>query len=484
MKQKANYNIVVAGGGTAGWSTAALLSTNSNINVTVIEPSDIPTIGVGESTIPYINVVHTKMNMRIFDTPDWLAEVNGTLKFSIEFADYHRKGHKWIHPFNSTYSLDNVITAQACAGELPLEIYSGQDDFVNDCYVFANLRSKQFTPYTAQYDYYFTPSAGYHIDAGLYGNMLKRESLKRDNCHHIDSSIVDIAVGEDEYVSSITLKNGERLTKQDVDLFVDCTGFRGLLANAVGAEWNSDYSERLFVDTAIAVQLPYINEDLQLRNTTYCHALGYGWSWNVPLQNRIGTGYVFSSKHTTIEQATEEFKQHLHETYGYDKDSLKFRTVPFRTGLRNETWKNNVVAVGLSSFFLEPIESTAIAHLHHQADTILEMLNSTHISMENKRKRFNYLNKISLDAIASYIEMHYIFSERRDTSFWKEFTDLKLTDDQKYILKKYVNKDEKFDLKGIFEGHSLFDINSHLFLFLGFDIKPNQMTNRVSDYLS
>lgn len=478
--QKATYDVVIVGGGTAGWSTAALISTNSNLNVTVIEPSDIPTIGVGESTIPYMNVIHSKMQFPIFENSDWLKKVNGTLKFSIEFADYHDKGHKWIHPFTSPTAPDDLITRMTCNGTLDLGFYKDQPDFVEDTYVFANLRAKQFTPYTDQYNYEFTPSAGYHIDAGLYGNLLKEESLKRSNCNYLDNSVKDVVVVNQE-IQKLILKNDTEIT---ADLYIDCTGFRSILANAIEADWDDSYKQRLFVDTAIAVQLPYIDKNIQMRNTTYCHALGYGWSWNVPLQNRIGTGYVFSSRHTTVEQATEEFKEHLHSTYGYEKEDLTFRTVPFNVGLRRETWKNNVVAIGLSSFFLEPIESTAIAHLQHQADTVLDMLSSSHIPMHKKRQRFNYLNNLSLDAIASYIEMHYIFSNRRDTQFWRDFSSLDLTPMQKDILKSYASKKQKFNVSNIFDGHSIFDNSSHMFLFLGFDIKPNLLDDRIEKYLS
>lgn len=472
MTQNHNYNVVIVGGGTAGWSTAALLSTNPNINVKIIEPSDIPTIGVGESTIPYMNVIHTKMNMRIFDTPDWIKQVDGTLKFSIEFADYNYIGGRWIHPFTSAISPDNDITDMACSGEIPLDLYDSQEDFVNDCYVLPNLRTQKFTHYYEQEMDGITGGVGYHINAGLYANLLKTESLKRDNCYYIDNSVKDI-ITENDHVKELVLKDGEIIT---ADLFVDCTGFRALLSNAVNSEWDDSYSQRLFVDTALAVQLPYLDKSTQLRNTTYCHALGYGWVWNVPLQSRIGTGYVFSQKHTTIEQATEEFKQHLHDVYGYDKNDINPRVVPFDVGKRPESWKNNVVAVGLSSFFLEPIESTAIAHLQHQADTILDMLSASHISWNKKIERYNYLNNMSLDAIASYIEIHYIFSQRRDTKFWEDFTNLQLTDEQKFLVNAYMHKHIEFDrvtIDKFFGGHSIFDKSSHLFLYLGFGIWPN-----------
>jgi len=475
-------NIVVVGGGTAGWSCAALLSAYENFNITVIEPSDIPTIGVGESTIPFMNVIHDRMNLEIFETPKWLEEVNGTLKFSIEFAEFDGPNHKWDHPFIACSSLDTDKTHKLLRNQIDIGSYRNQTSLAIDNYVLPGIKARRFVESWEQSFNPYLRDVGYHIDASLYGNLLKRESIKRENCSFIDSSVSDISLDKDGGIDHLTLKNGKNVY---ADLFIDCTGFKGILAESVGSEWENPYEDRLFVDTAMAVQLPYLNEDLQKRNTTYCHALGSGWVWNVPLENRIGTGYVFSRRHITADEAKEELIDHLSTRYGYDPNNINPREVKFNVGRRSESWKKNVVSIGLSSFFLEPIESTAIAHLQHQADVVGSLLNSDHISMDRKIKRFNYLNNIGLDAIACYIELHYILSERRDTKFWRDFTSLKLTDVQKRILMNYSSPDDIFNTKkieGFFDGHSIFDVHSHTFLFLGFGMAPNLYDEKVKTF--
>lgn len=465
-------NVVIVGGGTTGWSAAALLSKDKKINVTIIEPTDIPTIGVGESTIPYINVFHDNTELEIFNTSEWLDRVDGTLKFSIEFADYDAIGSKWIHPFLSVMSPDRDIVARTCSSEIPLNIYKDQTDFVNDNFVLPNLVTKGFSkPKPSQK----TGAAGYHINAVKYAQLLKEQSLKRKNVVCINNSVSEIFLDNDN-IDKLILKDG---TIIHGDLFIDCTGFKGLLIDKVNSKWDNSYSDRLFVDRALAVQLPYIDKPKQQRNTTYCHALGNGWVWNVPLQERIGTGYVFSSRHTSDENALKEFKEHLSSMYGYNKDDIHPRTVPFKVGVRPESWKNNVVAIGLSSFFLEPIESTAIATMHYQVETIYNMITNDHILMEDKIKKFNYTNKLAIDSIASYIELHYIFSKRNDTKFWKDFTNLPLTDVQQSVLDLYTDPNKKLvsqTVKAHTNGHSLFDQSSFMFLYLGFGIEPNNKT--------
>ena len=462
-------NIVIVGGGTTGWSAAALLSKNKKFNIIIIEPTDIPTIGVGESTIPYINVFHNNTELEIFDNSEWLDKVDGTLKFSIEFADYNTIGSKWIHPFMSGSSPDKDIVSKTCNSEIPLGIYRDQPDFVNDNFVLPNLVTKGFIkPKKTEQ----AGSAGYHINAVKYAQLLKEETLKRTNVICINNSVEEILL-DDTNIDKLILKDK---TIIQGDLFIDCTGFKGLLIEKVNSKWDSSYSDRLFVDKALAVQLPYNDKLKQQQNTTYCHALGNGWVWNVPLQERIGTGYVFSSRHTSEEDALEEFKEHLSSMYGYDKADIHPRTVPFKVGIRPESWKSNVVAIGLSSFFLEPIESTAIATMHYQVETIYNMITNDHILMKDKIKKFNYTNKLAVDSIASYIELHYIFSKRNDTQFWKDFTSLPLTSIQKSILDLYTDPNKELvreTVKAHTNGHSLFDQSSFMFLFLGFEIAPN-----------
>ena len=476
MMHKKAYNVVVVGGGTAGWSVASILSSNEDIVVTVIDPSTIPTIGVGESTLPHMNVAHQAMGFSVFDNNMWLNEVDGTFKFSIYFKDFYEKNSSWINPFlapaNLPYNVgywDTLLPKLTAEGAVDLSNYSDQPSYVTDNYYFADLQAKGFVEPKEDEPITISSYGGYHIDAGLYGKLLKRESTKRDNVSFIDSE-VDKIIGN---IDRVLLKNGTELS---ADLFIDCTGFNAILMNHVETEWDDSYKERLFVDTAVAIQLPYIDRSKQQRNFTLCHALENGWVWSVPLQSRIGTGYVFSSRHINSDQAKERFTEYLVDRYGYRRDDIQLRTVEFNTGVRRESWKGNAVAVGLSSFFLEPIESTAIAQLQIQAIKIKELIEAHHITLSKKAKVYNKMTSMSLDGIANYIESHYLFSKRKDSEFWKDVTALSLDDVQEEMLRTYIDSNEVYDSsvpKKRYQGHSMFNDMAYMFLFLGYDIGPN-----------
>jgi len=469
-------NIVIVGGGSSGWSAATYLSKNKDLNITIIEPSDIPIIGVGESTIPFINKIHNEMELSVFSNNKWIDRVNGTLKFSIEFRDYNRIGEQWIHPFLVSNSKDSELVQLTCGSQLPLDIYSNHSEYINDNYVYPNMGSLKYSEPEFQYEDERFRGCGYHIDAIKYAELLKDESLKeRDNIEVIDASVNHVFV-EGDSIDKLILSNGEEIKADPSTLFVDCTGFKAILANAVGSEWDKSYQDRLFVDSALAIQLPYADKDKQLKNTTACHALKNGWVWHVPLQNRVGTGYVYSSRHTTADEAGEDFKTHLNKEYGYNKENLKFRKLEFDVGIRREAWKNNVVAIGLANSFVEPIESTAIATTHNQISTLYNMLINHHILYEDKLKRFNNINNLALDAIAEYIELHYIMSKRKDSQFWRDISSIELSETQSEVLDMYLTPDRPFNqqtLSYTTGGHNLFDPSSFMFLLLGYDFLPN-----------
>lgn len=439
--------VVVVGGGTAGWSTAAILSKNQKLSVTVIDPSSIPIIGVGESTIPHIHIAHKAMNFDVFRRQTWLDQVDGTVKLTIEFADFFRVGEKWIHPFFDAGGIDTKTLSGVVSYGYPNPEGVSQKEFIEKHALLASLRTKGFIDSELWYKRSDANIAGaFHVDAKRYADLLRTESLKRAAVVRVDKVVNDVVLSEDGSVDHLLMEDGSQIKG---DLYVDCTGFSAMLSRKVGSAW-TDKSDRLLVDRAMAAQLPYVNKGLQLRNTTYCHALSSGWVWNVPLQSRVGTGYVFSSSHTSESKAKDEFAQHLSEMYGYKKADISPRVIKFQTGYREQPWTKNVVAIGLSSLFCEPIESTAIATGHILALDLAQTLEKNQDPQEMDVLRFNFKHCDYVKCLLNFVELHYTFTKRDDSSFWRDYRQMGLRSEHREIVdlfRRCVITRENFDEK-------------------------------------
>jgi tryptophan 7-halogenase len=458
-------HIIVVGAGTTGWSAAACLSVIKNISITIIEPKDIPIIGVGESTIPHINEFHMKCDLP-FNSKEWVDKVNGTLKFGIDFNSFYEKDVSWFHPFFSTRDL-----AKDYEEFDKFAIKNPEKDEFSFVMKHISHGKKIYKGYIPCDDEFVAYKDGaYHLDASKYAEVLKEECLKRDNVHLNDSSVKDIILDDNEYVKHIVMNTGKILSG---DLYIDCTGFRAIFGNKIKTEWTS-FSDRLLVDTAIAVQLPHINKEKQLHNYTYCHGMAAGWSWQIPLQNRNGFGYNFSSRHISEEEAKEEFKEHLNDFYDYNKNDIEFRTIKYQTGVRKESWKNNVLCLGLSSFFVEPIEATGIATTHNMILQLRSLLMASHITLENKIKRYNQLLEDSMQCILEYIEMHYSLTKREDTEFWKFYKNKRNSEVQQNLLDIHTqSKLSENVLKRILPMSNIFGHTAWIFQFVGAELKKS-----------
>ena len=457
--------IVIVGGGTAGWSVAATLTTLPSIDVQIIEPKDIPIIGVGESTIPFINEFHSQIGMP-FDK-DWLSVVDGTMKFGILFTDYFEKGKSWFHPFVNRKDIlicETIVNSTDISFEIP------QEEFFYKNYSFGKKIDNGYTPPSDEV--IKNRRAGYHINAIKYAELLKTKTLERNNISLSTSSVQEVILNDNGDIDHLIMSDGQMI---EGDLYIDCTGFRAILANKIQNEWIS-LQDRLLVDNAIVAQLPYIDREKQEVNYTYCHALDAGWCWSIPLQNRVGVGYNYSSQHTSYENACREFQDHLKKLYGYE--DVEFRNVPYNAGYRQKGWKNNVICMGLSGFFMEPIEATAIALMHNHASTLRMVLEAEYIPWKSKIKRFNQVFEESALTTTEFIEVHYLFTKRDDTSFWKHYKEQPLTALQDSILEHYVNKDLEYSKKKIsslLPNANIFSAMSYMFLFTGAGIMPNQI---------
>jgi tryptophan halogenase len=449
-------SILIAGGGTAGWMTAAALARvfGPRLSITVVESSEIGIVGVGEATIPAIALFNKLVKL---DEDDFLRHTQGTFKLGIEFVDWHRKGHAYMHafgtlgrdlayiPFHHYFLRENELREAGGAGSLwdySLNLQAARQAR------FARLDRVADTPLSGL-------TWAFHFDAGLYAAYLSRLAQGM-GVRRIDARIVDVQLHpESGDVRSLKLEDGRELA---ADFFVDCSGFRGLLIEQALKTGYEDWTHWLPCDRAQAVPTANISPLLPYTRST---ALEAGWQWRIPLQHRTGNGHVYSSAHTSDERARELLMANL------DAPALaEPRLIRFTTGRRKQLWNRNVVCMGLASGFLEPLESTSI-HLIQVSIQRLILLFPHHRDCEERRREFNRASAAEYEYIRDFIILHYHVNARMGEPFWDACRDMTVPDSLRSRIELFRES------AGIFcASEDLFQLSSWLQVLWGQGVRP------------
>ena len=406
--------VVILGGGTAGWMTAAGLSAafDDTLSITLLESDAIGTVGVGEATIPTIHWFNQLIGL---DEAAFVTATQASFKLGIEFVDWTRPGSRYFHPFGR-YGVDlgpvpfhqHWLRAREAGLHAPLSTYS----------LAARLAAEgRFArPVDDPRSILSTLGYAYHFDAGLYARHLRglAEARGVTRCegtlHRVER---DPVTG---FVTALTTERGERLPG---DLFIDCSGFRALLIGETMGSPFEDWSHWLPCDRAVAVPCARVAATTPFTRSTRRDA---GWQWRIPLQHRTGNGYVYASRYLSDDEAAATLLANLDGAALGDPRLLRFTA-----GFRREAWRGNVVAIGLSSGFLEPLESTSI-HLIQSGIAKLITLFPDADCDPLLARRFNTLFGRDMDGIRDFLILHYHATEGHDAPLWREARAMKLPD--------------------------------------------------------
>lgn len=441
--------VVIAGGGTAGWMVAAAMSKKFGelLDITIIESDEIGTVGVGEATIPPMRVFHKLLGI---DEQEFMSATKGTFKLGISFENWARKGDRYIHSFGRTGKetwLGDFHHFWLRGRELGMDFEFG--DFCLE--VQASLGNKFFTGPDADVNF------AYHLDASLYAKFLRGMSEK-NGAKRIEGKIVEVKQDHDSgFITALVLKSGEVV---EGDLFVDCTGFRGLLIEQTLRTGYEDWTHWLPCDSALATQTESVRPAVPYTRAIAHHA---GWRWQIPLQHRVGNGLVYCSSFMSDEDARTTFMQSLE-----GKMVAEPRPIKFRAGRRRKSWNKNCVALGLSSGFIEPLESTSI-HLFIMAITRLLRFfpfNGVEPTLINE---YNRETLAEIEPIRDFVIMHYKATERDDSPFWRYCKNMEVPDALAHRMELFKKTAHAYQGPG-----ELFRIDSWTQVLFGQRVMPEQ----------
>jgi tryptophan halogenase len=447
-------DILIVGGGTAGWMAAAALShvyKNRHCRIRLIESDQIGTVGVGEATIPVIQKFNQMLGI---DEHDFIQQTQGTFKLGIEFVNWGSMGNSYIHPFGSYgmsmghlsfyhYWLRMAAEQQVCdPGDFSISIQ-------------AALRGRFMPPANIPNSPLSQISYAYHFDAGLYAKYLRNFAQQR-GVERLEGEISQVALrAEDGFIDNVILKNGESLSAQ---LFIDCTGFRGLLIEQAMNTGYDDWSHWLPCDTAVAVPSKNISDPFPYTRST---AHSAGWQWRIPLQHRTGNGHVFCSKYMSDDQAKKNLLDNIEGEALADP-----RFIRFKTGMRRKFWNKNCVAMGLSSGFLEPLESTSIHLIQSSISKLIALLPDANFAQENIDK-YNGMLSSEFEFVRDFIILHYKVSQRTDSEFWNYCRHMQVPESLQKKLDLYTSSGRLFR-----DNNELFDEVSWFAVMQGQGLQP------------
>jgi len=414
--------ITVVGGGSAGWMTAAtLIKFFPKKEITVIESSNIPTVGVGESTLGGIRYWMSALDI---DEEDFMKHTNASYKLSIKFTDFYEKDYGSFHyPFGTPCTDDTPAGLTDWQAKKALYPETPVEDYCKTYYPsMPFVENNKFpTDWSDLEPFRKDTDVAYHMDAALFGKWLKENYCIPKGVKHIDDEVVSIETSN-HGIDNLTLKT---LGKHNADLYIDCTGWKSLLLGEALSEPFESFNHIIPNNKAWATQLPYVDKEKEIEPYTNCTAINNGWVWNIPLWSRLGTGYVYSDKHISQEDALEEFKQHLMS----DKmtvprtpdevEALTFRPINMRIGIHERTWVKNVVAIGLSAGFIEPLESNGLFTVHEFLLMLVSVLQRGY-GTQWDRDVYNTATRNLYENFAEFVALHYALSIREDTPYWQD----------------------------------------------------------------
>lgn len=402
--------VLIVGGGSAGWITAAYMNSALNarktmVDITLVESAAIGRIGVGEATVPTIRQV--LQSVGISET-EFMKKTDASFKQAIRFDDWHHIGDGgYYHPFQRR---PMARIDRAGADWLMSDRSVPYAETVSVQPAFSDLG---LSPRMAGSKDFGSPFPyAYHMDAEKFADYLRDISVARGVTHHIDD-VTEIEQAENGDITAVKTKGGLSL---DADLFIDCTGFASILSGKTLGTDFTDYGQWLLCDRAVAMRVPYAaHYPGEVKPYTTATALSHGWKWDIGLTDRRGVGYVYSSQFLSDDDAEAQLRAHE----GPHTEGIDARRLKFRVGMRPKPWTKNCVAIGLSGGFIEPLESTGLYLIEFAAITLCEHFPFGEIT-EPLSKRFNEIMGGRYGEILDFINMHYCLTKRIDTEFWRE----------------------------------------------------------------
>lgn len=454
--------VVVVGGGTAGWISAALLKkvVSAAVEIELVESESIGTVGVGEATIPPIRLLNNVLGI---NESEFLTKTKGTIKLGIQFENWRVQGESYFHSFGAAgksmafchfhhfWQRAQSLGMQTSLWDYDLNYLAAQ--------------AGKFSPINSKDNIVELPYA-YHFDAGLYANFL-REISERLGVVRTEGLVEHVLQdNESGFIQTLILKGGQKV---EGDLFIDCSGFRALLIQHELGTGFEDWSHWLPCDRAVAMP-----SKCHVKTLPYTRSIAHdaGWQWRIPLQHRNGNGLVYSSQYYNQEQAFDLLNSNL-ETEAIGEPNF----IQFKTGRRRQQWSRNVIAVGLSSGFLEPLESTSIHLIQSAVVRLIHLFPHQGIQAVDVNE-YNRQSQIEMEQIRDFIILHYHVNERTDSHFWRDLRNMAIPDSLQHKIDLFAATGRLFR-----EQNDLFLESSWLQVMLGQGIKPKDyhpIANTVS----